>query len=55
MDLCQPHFLRSLFSAAVKIDIGFSKLIPKRAPAQKDTKPAIKAADLQKRLSLLSH
>lgn len=29
MDLCQPHFLRSLFSAAVKIDIGFSKLIPK--------------------------
>jgi len=44
-----------LFSRKAVTDSLLSKLIPKRAPAQKDTKPAIKAADLQKRLSLLSH
>jgi ATP-dependent Clp protease protease subunit len=44
-----------LFSRKAVTDSLLSKLIPKRAPAQKDTKPAVKAADLQKRLSLLSH
>ena len=44
-----------LFSRKAVTDSLLSRLIPKRAPAQKDTKPAVKAADLRKRLSLLSH
>ena len=47
--------IEMLFSRKAVTDSLLSKLIPKRAPAQKDTKPAVKAADLQKRLSLLSH
>jgi ATP-dependent Clp protease, protease subunit len=44
-----------LFSRKAVTDSLLSKLIPKRTPVQKDTKPAVKAADLRKRLSLLSH
>lgn len=47
--------IEMLFSRKAVTDSLLSRLIPKRTPAQKDTKPAIKAADLQKRLSLLSH
>ncbi len=47
--------IEMLFSRKAVTDSLLSKLIPKRAPAQKDTKPAVKAADLRKRLSLLSH
>jgi ATP-dependent Clp protease, protease subunit len=44
-----------LFSRKAVTDSLLSKLIPKRTPVQKNTKPAVKAADLEKRLSLLSH
>ncbi len=47
--------IEMLFSRKAVTDSLLSRLIPKRAPAQKDTKPAVKAADLRKRLSLLSH
>lgn len=47
--------IEMLFSRKAVTDSLLSRLIPKRAPAQKDTKPTVKAADLRKRLSLLSH
>lgn len=47
--------IEMLFSRKAVTDSLLSKLIPKRTPVKKDTKPAIKADDLKKRLSLLSH
>lgn len=44
-----------LFSRKAVTDSLLSKLIPKRNPEPKYTEPTVKVADLEKRLSLLSH
>jgi ATP-dependent Clp protease protease subunit len=47
--------IEMLFSRKAVTDSLISKLIPKRKPEQKHIEPTVKVADLEKRLSLLSH
>lgn len=47
--------IEMLFSRKAVTDSLLSKLIPKRKPEQKHMEPTVKVADLEKRLSLLSH
>ena len=47
--------IEMLFSRKAVTDSLISKLIPKLKPEQKHIEPTVKVADLEKRLSLLSH
>ena len=47
--------IEMLFSRKAVTDSLLSKLIPKRKPEPKHIEPTVKVADLEKRLSLLSH
>lgn len=51
----EPDDSLMLFSRKAVTDSLLSKLIPKRKPEQKRIEPTVKVADLEKRLSLLSH